>query len=91
MKKDKNFRTIKITAGMLPEFELISTNAPDSVIVATVQYINTCEENAEPIGNPYAVIEAMGFEVECLGCQDDFDSDYMETAVIDATFDYYDI
>ena len=87
----EGFRTVKFTAGMTQEFEIISTDAPDSVIKANLQYINTCEENGEQIENPYAVIEAMGFKVNCLGCQDDFDSEDMETAIIDAEFDYYDI
>lgn len=85
------FRTIKITAGMTQEFEIISTDAPDSVIKANLQYINTCEESGEQIENPYDVIEAMGFKVNCLGCQDDFDSEDMETAIIDEEFDYYNI
>lgn len=87
----EGFRTVKLYGGMTGEFELISTDAPDSVIKANLQYINTCEENGEQIENPYAVIEAMGFKVNCLGCQDDFDSEDMETAIIDVEFDYYDI
>lgn len=85
----EGYRTIKFTAGMMQEFEIISTNAPDSVIKANLQYISSCEEAGEQIENPYAVIEAMGFVAKCLGCQDDFDSDDMERAIIDAEFDYY--
>lgn len=36
----EGFRTVKFTAGMTQEFEIISTNAPDSVIKANMQYIN---------------------------------------------------
>lgn len=85
----EGFRTVKLTAGMMQEFEIISTNAPDSVIKAQLTYINACEEAGEPIENPYSVIEAMGYEVNVLGCQDDFSSEDMEIAVIDAEFDYY--
>lgn len=87
----RGFRTIKFIAGMVPEFEIISTNAPNSVIKANMQYINTCEENGEKIDNPYAVIESMGYIANCLGCQDDFDEEDLETAVIDECFDYNDM
>lgn len=85
----EGFRTVKLTAGMTQEFEVISTNAPDSVIKAQLTYINACEENGEQIENPYSVIEAMGYVANVLGCQDDFDSEDMESAIIDAEFDYY--
>lgn len=84
------FRTIKITAGMTQEFEIISTDAPDSVIKANLQYISACQEDGEQIKNPYAIIEAMGYKANRLGCQDNFDSEDMKTAIIDAEFDYYD-
>ena len=88
----KEYRNILLITDREDDFfEVIKTNAPDSVIKANLQYINTCEENGEQIENPYAVIEAMGFKANCLGCQDDFDSEDMETAIIDAEFDYYDI
>ena len=87
--RKEGFRTVKLFAGMTPEFEIISTDAPDSVIKANMKYINTCEEDGEPIDNPYAVIEAMGYTVNSLGCQDDFEPEDMKKAVIDAGFDYY--
>lgn len=40
----------------------------------------------EDIDNPYAVIEAMGYEVELVGDQDTLDSDEVS---VDAEFDYY--
>lgn len=85
------FRVIKITAGMTQEFEIILTNAPNAVIKANLQYVSTQEEEGNSIDNPYQVIEAMGFTVTCLGCQDDFNSEDLENAVIDEYFDYYDI
>lgn len=88
---NEGFRTIKITAGMTQEFEIISTDAPDYVIKAQLTYNNAYEEEGKEIENPYYVIEELGYKVNCLGCQDDFDSEDMETAIIDAEFDYYDI
>lgn len=87
----EGFRTIKITAGMTQEFEIISTDAPDYVIKAQLTYNNACEEEGKTIENPYYVIEELGYTANCLGCQDDFDSEDMETSIIDAEFDYYDL
>ena len=89
--KNRIFKTVKITAGMTQEFEIISTDAPDYVIKAQLAYNNACEEEGKTIENPYYVIEELGYKANCLGCQDDFDSEDMETAIIDAEFDYYDI
>lgn len=86
------FRTIKITAGMTQEFEIISTDAPDHVIKTQLMYISTCEEEGKQVPeNPYGIIEEFGYTVNCLVCQDDFDSEDMETAIIDAEFDYYNL
>ena len=87
----EGFRTIKITAGMTQEFEIVSTDAPDYVIKAQLTYNNACEEEGKTIENPYYVIEELGYTANCLGCQDDFNSEDMETAIIDAEFDYYDL
>ena len=85
------FRTVKITAGMTMEYEIISTNAPDHVIKAQLMYISACQEEGKQVSkNPYGMIEEFGYVVNVLGCQDDFDSEDMETAIIDAEFDYYD-
>ena len=90
--KIDGFRTVKITAGMTQEFEVISTNAPDNVIRTQLMYISTCEEEGKTVPeNPYGMIEEFGYVVNVLGCQDDFDSEDMETAIIDAEFDYYDL
>lgn len=86
------FRTIKITAGMLQEFEIISTDAPNHVIKAQLMYISACEEEGKQVPkNPYGMIEAFGYTVNALGCQDDFDNEDMETAIIDEEFDYYNL
>lgn len=84
-----NFRTVKITAGMTQEFELISTDAPDHVIKAQLLYISACEEEGKKVPeNPYGMIEEFGYTVHHIGCQDDFDSEDLETVVIDEEFDY---
>lgn len=85
------FRTIKFTAGMISDFEIITTNAPNSVIKANMQYINSCEEDGEKIINPYRVIESMGYVVNLIGNQDDLSSEDLEDAIIDEEFDYYNI
>lgn len=85
------FRNIKITAGMTMEYEIISTNAPDHIIKAQLMYISACQEERKQVPkNPYEMIEEFGYVVNVLGCQDNFDSEDMETASIDAEFDYYD-
>ena len=90
-KRIPGFRTIKFFAGMTGEFEIISTNAPDAVIIANMKYINVCEESGEQIHNPYAVIEAMGYVANCIGSHDDINFNDLENAIIDESFDYYDI
>lgn len=84
---ENEFRMIKLNAGITMEFEVIETNAPDSVIIANMTYISACQENGEQIDNPYAVIEAMGYGVELIGNQDTIKPWLLE---IDAEFNYYD-
>lgn len=90
-KELNGYRTIKITAGMMSDFEIITTNAPDSVIKANMQYINSCVEDGEKIKNPYAIIESMGYVVNLIGNQDDLSSEELEDAIIDKEFDYCNI
>lgn len=89
IERKEGFRTVKLYGGMTGEFELISTDAPDSVIKAQLTYTSACQEDGEQIENPYAVIEAMGYVANVLGSHEDFDAEDMETAIIDAEFDYY--
>lgn len=85
------YRTIKITAGMTQEFEIISTNAPDHVIKAQLMYIAACEEEEKEISeNPYGMIEEFGYVANVIGSQDSLTEKDMEDAIIDAEFDYYD-
>ena len=91
-KKTNSFRTIKITAGMTQEFEIISTDAPDHVIKAQLMYISVCEEEGKEVPtNPYGMIEDYGYVVNVIGSQDNLNFEDMETAIIDAEFDYYDL
>ena len=86
------YRTIKITAGMIPEFEIIWTNAPDHIIKAQLMYIAACEEEGKQVPqNPYGMIEEFGYVVNLIGNQDDLSAEDMEDAIIDAEFDYYDL
>lgn len=89
--RENGFRIIKIRAGMTYDFEIIKTNASDALIKAQLMYISTCEENGDEIKEPYGIIEAMGYTVESIGCQDDIDFDELETMNIDTEFDYYDL
>ena len=90
--KLQDFRTVKIVAGMTQEFEIIYTNAPDDVIKLQLIYITTLEEEGKIVPeNPYWIIEEFGYVCNCLGCQDDFNYEDLEDAIIDAEFDYYDL
>ena len=92
IKNRNSFRTVKITAGMTQEFEIISTDAPDDVIKLQLKYISTLEEEGKPVPeNPYWIIEEFGYVCNCIGSQDDFDSEELKDAKIDVEFDYYDL
>ena len=75
-------RIIMIYAGMTGEFEVIKTNAPNEVIEEQLR-ANAKDEHVDP----YDIIEANGYYVDCLGCHDDLDIEDLE---IDKKFDYYD-
>ena len=86
------YRTIKITAGMTQEFEIIWTNAPDHVIKAQLMYISACEEEGKQVPkNPYGMIEEFGYVANVIGSQDGLTTEDLEDAIIDAEFDYYDL
>ena len=48
---------IKITAGMMPECEMIITNAPIEVVEIQLRINCAREENGKPIDNPYDYVE----------------------------------
>lgn len=82
-----DFRTIKITAGMTQEYEIIRTNAPDHIIKAQLMYISACEEEGKEIPqNSYGIIEEFGYSINILGNQDSSD---MKKIIVDKEFDYY--
>lgn len=83
-----NLRIIKLFAGLTEEFEIIETDAPDSVIVANISYINNCLENASFPEDPYEVIKAMGYHVTLMGSHEDYDNEVV-MRIIDKEFDYY--
>lgn len=86
------YRTIKISAGMTQEFEVIWTNAPDHVIKAQLMYIAACEEEGKQVPkNPYRIIEEFGYVVNVIGSQDSLTMEDLEDAIIDEEFDYYDL
>lgn len=81
------FRTIKLYGGMTGEYEIIRTDAPDSAIKAEIVYCNSVSEEHSYRGkSAYPIMEALGYNVRCIGCQDDFDEREKE---VDAEFDYY--
>ena len=91
-KDSKPFRTVKITAGMTQEFEIIMTDAPDCVIKAQLMYISACEEEGKEVPkNPYGIIEEFGYAVNIIGSQDDLSYDDLSEIMVDAEFDYYDL
>lgn len=90
--RTEGYRTIKITAGMTQEFEIIWTNAPDHVIKAQLMYIAACEEEGKQVPeNPYGMIEEFGYVANVIGSQDSLTDEDLEDAIIDAEFDYYDL
>lgn len=76
---------IKITAGMMPECEIIVTNAPIEVVEIQLSINCTREEKGEPIDNPYDYVELRGYTVDYIEDTDFFDEDK-----IDHFLDWYD-
>lgn len=90
IEKKEGFRIIKFFFSMQGDYEIVQTNAPDSLIMAQLVYTNEREVAGEYVESNYDIIEAMGFQVEVIGghndvCMDDFDDD-----LIDEYFDYFD-
>jgi len=77
----KMYRKIKLYAGMTSEYEIISTNAPDELIMQ--QMVATMQSDG---ADPYGMIEEAGYTVNVLGCQDDYDDGEI---VVNKEFDYY--
>lgn len=83
------FRTIKITAGLTQEFEIIRTDAPNELIEKQLAYNGKLETEGKVIDNSYGMIEDAGYTVTALGSNDGMNED-LEEAIIDGEFDCYD-
>lgn len=91
MSEISDFKRIKITEGTTSEFEVIETNAPDSVIKANLSYINACLEDGEKMKDPYVIIKNMGYEVSIVATQDDNLTQFeLDRLCIRKEFDLYD-
>lgn len=84
------FRTIKITAGMTQEFEIIWTDAPNELIEKQLAYNGKLETEGKVIDNSYGIIEENGYTVNALGSNDSMTYEDLEEVIIDEEFDYYD-
>ena len=76
---------IKIRAGMIPECEIIITNAPIEVVEIQLRINCVREENGKPIDNPYNYVEQKGYTVDYIEDTHFFDEDK-----IDHFLDWYD-
>ena len=56
---------------LAPDFEIIETNAPDSVILNQLKINAGKIEDGEEIGNPYGKIIAVGYDVTIIATSDD--------------------
>lgn len=74
-------------------FELLRTNAPDSVIKTEIEYFKSCQQLREECligkdGNYYPIITGLGYEVECLFTEEDYPLKDVNLNKIDQVFDY---
>lgn len=64
------YRTIKITSGMMEDYEIIRMNAPDEVIGKQLVHICKLENEGKIIDNPYGIIEAEGYICNSINTSD---------------------
>lgn len=76
---------IKITSGMMPECEIIITNAPIEVVEIQLRINCVREEKGEPIDNSYDYVELRGYTVDYIE-----DTDFFDENKIDHFLDWYD-
>lgn len=88
--KKEGFRFIKLYFSMQEDYEIISTNAPDSLIMAQLVYTNEKECAGEYVESNYDIIESMGYEVETIASHNDSERYTFDDNLIDKYFDYYD-
>lgn len=91
MKKYRNI--LLITDRNTDAYELIRTNAPDSVIKTEVEYFKSCQQlNEESLigknGDYYPIINGLGYEVNCLFTEQEHPLNKVSLNVIDQIFDY---
>lgn len=80
-------QTIKLYAGMTNECEVISTNAPISLLEQQL-IINNIQQELSSIINPYELLNSKGYIVNII-CSSE-DSIDLDTIEIDKELDYYD-
>ena len=78
-------KTYKLYAGMTGEFEILNTNAPESVVIG---YIIAAGNMSLPDDDPEKFFVDRGYSVDFLACQDD--DDLAEEIAVDQEIDVYD-
>lgn len=78
-------KTYKLYAGMTGEFEILNTNAPESVVIG---YIIASGNMSLPADDPEKFFADRGYSVDFLACQDD--DDLSEEIAVDQEIDVYD-
>lgn len=90
----KKYRSILLITDRNNDcYELIKTNAPDSVIKTEVEYFKSSQQLNEEFligqdGNYYPIITGLGYEVECLFTEEDHPLKDVSLNKIDQVFDY---
>ena len=83
---NRDNRIICFTAGMMEDFEVIKTNAPDELIEEQLRINCKKEVDGEVIDEEFDLLEEKGYVVELVGSSDSLD----EIPEVDKTFDWYD-
>ena len=78
-------KTYKLYAGMTGEFEILNTNAPESVVI---DYIVAAGNMDLPGDDPEKFFTDRGYSVDFFVCQDD--DDLAEEIAVDQEIDVYD-
>lgn len=78
-------KNYKIYAGMTGEFEIIRTDAPESVVI---EYAQACARDMLPENDPDLFFSQKGYRVDFLASQDD--DELVENLPVDKEIDMYD-
>ena len=81
----KTYKTYKLYAGMTGEFEILKTDAPESVVI---DYIIAAGNVDLPEDDPEKFFTDRGHAVDFLACQDN--DDLAEEIAVDQEIDVYD-